>query len=96
MASLLHGANIDQFHDEMTPLHMAIRHKLFSLLIILLRFGANPLFTVRFPTYTFSFGESKVAHEYRTPLMLCKALTWEKGIEILQLAEEAWSWAGRR
>lgn len=93
---LLHGANADYLHDELTPLHLAVRQKMFSVMVILMRYGANPLFTAKFPTYTFSFGESKVAHEHRTPLVLCKALTWEKGIEVLGAAEDAWSWAGKR
>jgi len=93
---LHHGAEVDDFGpDEVTALHTAVRQKSFALLVILLRYGANPLYTARYAAYKFSFGQSKIEHEFRTPLLTCKALTWEKGIALLEDAEEAWSWAGK-
>jgi len=94
---LQHGAEIDDFGpDEVTALHTAVRQKSYALLVILLRYGANPLYTARYAAYKFSFGQSKIEHEFRTPLLTCKALTWEKGITLLEDAEEAWSWAGKK
>ena len=83
------GANIDDFGpDEVTALHLAVRQKSFAMLVILLRFGANPLYTARYAAYKFCFGQSKIEHEFRTPLLTCKALTWERGIGLLEEAEE--------
>jgi len=93
---LQYGAHIDDFGpDEVTALHLAVRQKNFALLVILLRYGANPLFTARYDAYKFSFGQTKVEHEFRTPLATCKAMTWERGIGLLEEAEEAWAWAGK-
>ena len=94
---LQYGAHVDDFGpDEVTALHLAVRQKSFALLVILLRYGANPLFTARYDAYKFSFGQTKVEHEFRTPLATCKALTWERGIGLLEEAEEAWAWAGKK
>ena len=94
---LQYGALIDDFGpDEVTALHLAVRQKSFALVVILLRYGANPLFTARYDAYKFSFGQTKVEHEFRTPLATCKALTWERGIGLLEEAEEAWAWAGKK
>lgn len=90
------GAQVDDFGpDEVTALHLAVRQKSFALLVILLRYGANPLFTARYDAYKFTFGQTKVEHEFRTPLATCRAITWERGIQVLEEAEEAWAWAGK-
>ena len=59
------------------------------------QFSCTISLPINFP-YKFSFGQSKIEHEFRTPLLTCKALTWEKGISLLEDAEEAWSWAGKK